>query len=137
MCGDCCKGKGGIVVSPTDLVRLVETLGLPTDDVIAKYCEKSGSKLKIKIAEDGYCVFFKEGKGCTVHAGKPSVCKAWPFFRGNLIDETSFLLAKEYCPGINPHISHKDFCREALSYLRANNLLATDSEREANALILS
>ena len=28
MCGHCCEGRGGIVVSPTDLARLAAHMGL-------------------------------------------------------------------------------------------------------------
>lgn len=137
MCGHCCEGKGGIVVSPSDLQRLSDFLRIPADAVIAAYCEQTGGKLKIRCGEDGYCIFFRESKGCIVHEGKPSICKAWPFFRGNIEDPESLALAKDFCPGINPDISHEDFAREGMTYLEQERLLASDTSTEANALILS
>ena len=77
-----------------------------------------------------------QGKGCIVHEGKPSICKAWPFFRGNIEDAESLALAKDFCPGINPDISHEDFAREGMAYLEQERLLASDTRTEANALIL-
>ena len=137
MCGHCCEGKGGIVVSPSDLQRLCDFLRMPADAVIAAYGEQAGDKLKIRCGEDGYCIFFRQGKGCIVHEGKPSICKAWPFFRGNIEDPESLALAKDFCPGINPDISHEDFAREGMAYLEKEHLLASDTRTEANALILS
>ena len=137
MCGHCCEGKGGIVVSPSDLQRLCDFLRMPADAVIAAYGEQAGDKLKIRCGEDGYCIFFRQGKGCIVHEGKPSICKAWPFFRGNIEDPESLALAKDFCPGINPDISHDDFAREGMAYLEKERLLASDTRTEANALILS
>lgn len=137
MCGHCCEGKGGIVVSPSDLQRLCDFLRMPADAVIAAYGEQAGDKLKIRCGEDGYCIFFRQGKGCIVHEGKPSICKAWPFFRGNIEDPESLTLAKDFCPGINPDISHEDFAREGMAYLEKERLLASDTRTEANALILS
>ena len=137
MCGPCCEGKGGIVVSPSDLQRLCDFLRMPADAVIAAYGEQAGGKLKIRCGEDGYCIFFRQGKGCIVHEGKPSICKAWPFFRGNIEDPESLALAKDFCPGINPDISHEDFAREGMAYLEQERLLASDTRTEANALILS
>ncbi len=137
MCGHCCEGKGGIVVSPSDLQRLCDFLRMPADAVIAAYGEQAGDKLKIRCGEDGYCIFFRQGKGCIVHEGKPSICKAWPFFRGNIEDPESLALAKDFCPGINPDISHEDFAREGMAYLEKERLLASDTRTEANALILS
>ncbi|MDM8215153.1 YkgJ family cysteine cluster protein [Desulfovibrio piger] len=136
MCGHCCEGKGGIVVSPSDLQRLCDFLRMPADAVIAAYCEHANDKLKIRCGEDGYCIFFRQGKGCIVHEGKPSICKAWPFFRGNIEDAESLALAKDFCPGINPDISHEDFAREGMAYLEQERLLASDTRTEANALIL-
>ena len=137
MCGHCCEGKGGIVVSPSDLQRLCDFLRMPADAVIAAYGEQAGDKLKIRCGEDGYCIFFRQGKGCIVHEGKPSIYKAWPFFRGNIEDPESLALAKDFCPGINPDISHEDFAREGMAYLEKERLLASDTRTEANALILS
>lgn len=68
--------------------------------VADSYCERIGGKLKIRCGEDGYCVFFRQGSGCGVHEGKPSICRAWPFFRGNIEDPASLAMAKEFCPGI-------------------------------------
>ena len=62
MCGHCCEGKGGIVVSPSDLQRLCDFLRMPADAVIAAYGEQAGDKLKIRCGEDGYCIFFRQGK---------------------------------------------------------------------------
>ena len=137
MCGHCCEGKGGIVVSPSDLQRLCDFLRMPADAVIAAYGEQAGDKLKIRCGEDGYCIFFRQGKGCIVHEGKPTICKAWPFFRGSIEDPKSLALAKDFCPGINPDISHEDFAREGMAYLEKERLLASDTRTEANALTRS
>ena len=135
MCGHCCKGKGGIV-SPSDLKRLCATLRMEEEEVIRQFGEYVGTKLKIRVGEDGYCIFFREGKGCIVHEGKPSICKAWPFFRGNIEDPVSLHLAKDFCPGIPKEISHADFAAQGKRYLQENGLLASDRSCEANALIL-
>lgn len=136
MCGHCCKGKGGIVVSPSDLKRLCATLCMEEEEVIRRFGEYVGTKLKIRVGEDGYCIFFREGKGCIVHEGKPSICKAWPFFRGNIEDPVSLHLAKDFCPGIPKEISHADFAAQGKRYLQESGLLANDRSCEANALIL-
>lgn len=136
MCGHCCEGRGGIVVSPTDLARLAAHMGLAPEAVVEGYCYHVGSKLKIRSGADGYCVFFEQGKGCGVHEGKPAICRAWPFFRGNIEDPASLAMAKEFCPGISADAPHAAFEREGRQYLHENGLLASDSSCEANALIL-
>ena len=136
MCGLCCEGKGGIVVSPADMLRLALHLAMPVQQVRDQYCEIAAGKLKIRCGDDGYCIFFNKRTGCRVHAGKPSICRAWPFFRGNLEDPTSLAMAKEFCPGINAKVTHADFVRAGYDYLREHKLLASDASQEANALIL-
>lgn len=135
-CGKCCEGQGGIVLSNKDLARLAAYLNLPPNDIIGKYCERSGEKLKIRTGEDGYCVFFSSSS-CSVHAGKPDICRAWPFFRGNLLDSISLEMAKEFCPGIKRTVSFEDFAKRGFAYLEQEGILATDASKEANALLIS
>jgi Fe-S-cluster containining protein len=136
MCGHCCEGKGGIIVSPTDLVRISAFLQITSEEFIERYGMMHNGKLKIRSGADDYCVFFVPNKGCSVHEGKPNICRAWPFFRGNIEDPESLELAKEYCPGIISTASHSDFAAEGRRYLREAKLIATDPTCEANALIL-
>lgn len=136
MCGQCCEGRGGIIVSPQDLLRICNYLNITQLEFKQTYCLEHNGKLKIRSGEDGFCVFFRQGKGCSVHEGKPSICRAWPFFKGNIVDPESLALAKQFCPGIDPNVSHEDFSREGIKYLSDNHLLAKDSLTEANALII-
>ncbi|MBG0777622.1 MAG: YkgJ family cysteine cluster protein [Desulfovibrionaceae bacterium] len=121
MCGHCCLGEGGIVMSPLDRARLAAHLGLAPEDFLARYARRSDGKTYLRTGEDGYCVFFREG--CSVHRAKPDICRAWPFFRGNLVDEASWEMAQDFCPGINPAAGHAEFVRQGLACLRAEGVL--------------
>ena len=134
-CGECCQGKGGIVVGRHDIQRLCEHLHLGTERFLALYGYRQEGKTKLRTGPDDYCIFFLPGTGCSVHKDRPDVCRAWPFFRGNMIDAHSLTMAKEFCPGINPTIGHAAFVRAGLLYLKECNLSASDPEHEANALI--
>ncbi len=123
-CGQCCEGTGGIVLGQTDRTKLCAHLGLDEATFLARYAKKHNNKYHIRCGADGRCVFFCTQKGCLVHEHKPRVCEAWPFFRGNLVDETSFTLAKGYCPGIQDAAEHAAFVAEGTRYLTANNLTA-------------
>ncbi len=136
MCGQCCRGVGGIVVSPSDLSRLAWTLRMSERQVVERYGETRGGKLQIRAGEDGACVFFREGRGCSVHRGKPDVCRAWPFFRGNIVDPASLAMAKDYCPGIAKDCTHAAFAREGRVYLSRHGLLAHDRDSEGRAVNL-
>jgi len=134
-CGECCQGKGGIVVGPHDIQRLSEHLKLGTERFLALYGYRQDGKIKLRTGPDNYCIFFLPGTGCSVHEDRPDICRAWPFFRGNMIDAVSLTMAKEFCPGINPMIGHEAFVRAGVLYLKACRLHAFDPAREANALI--
>lgn len=134
-CGHCCEGRGGIVLSQNDLNHIADYLQIPISTVIKKYVEYSGDKLKVR-TKNNICIFFKKDIGCIVHDKKPAVCKAWPFFKGNIEDPISLDMAKTFCPGIKSDISHKDFSKYGLSYLKKNKLIAKDKEKEANTLIV-
>ncbi|MDR2054585.1 MAG: YkgJ family cysteine cluster protein [Desulfovibrio sp.] len=136
MCGRCCEGRGGIVASPEDIARLSAFLHLTSEELVARYGEQTGGKVKIRAGDTDCCVFFTREKGCTVHEAKPAVCRAWPYFRGNILDSESLGLAKAFCPGISPYIRHDDFARLGREYLRENKLLASNPACEATALIL-
>ncbi|MGE4293477.1 MAG: YkgJ family cysteine cluster protein [Desulfovibrio sp.] len=136
MCGHCCQGEGGIVMSPKDQKRLAAHLGMNVAGMLAEYSREQNGKPSLRTGEDGFCVFFAEGRGCTVHPGRPDICRAWPYFRGNLIDSTSWEMIQDYCPGVNPEAGHAEFVRQGREYLRENGLLRHDPAVDPNALIL-
>ena len=134
-CGHCCHGEGGIVLKPRDIARLAEHLGLGPDELLDRYAAKNGSKPNLRTGPDGDCVFFEPDTGCGVHPARPDVCRAWPFFRGNLVDETSWEMIQEYCPGVNPEAGHAEFVRQGREYLARHGLLGTDPAHDPNALL--
>lgn len=135
-CGHCCHGRGGIVVGQRDLPRLLAYFNMSEQDFLAKYTEIFDGKPTLIVGDDEYCYFFKEGQGCTIHEARPDVCRAWPYFRGNLIDEISFVMAKEDCPGIVQDISHAFFAHDGYAYLKENNLLCKNPKVNGRALII-
>ena len=46
-----------------------------------------GHRIKLKVRENGQCIFLDPGEGCTIKSVRPSVCKLFPFLpnsEGNL-----------------------------------------------------
>lgn len=136
MCGHCCYGSGGIVVGTKDLPRLLMYFNMEKEAFLKKYTKMTNAKPCLIVGADNYCLFFKEGTGCTIHEARPNVCRAWPYFRGNLIDETSFEMAKEDCKGIVKTVTHAEFAHDGFAYLEENHLLATNSKLDGRALIV-
>ncbi len=133
-CGHCCQGEGGIVLTSRDQERLALHLGLEPVDFLARHTCRKGERVHLGVREDGLCVFFQDG--CGVHPARPDICRAWPFFRGNLVDASSWEMALEYCPGINPGVSHEDFVRQGLECLRAQGVGVTGDPGAPSALKL-
>ncbi len=136
-CGHCCFGRGGIVVGQRDLPRLLTFFKMEKEAFLAKYTECFDGKPTLITGSDGFCYFFKEGAGCTIHEVRPDVCRAWPYFRGNLIDELSFAMAKVDCPGIVKTVSHAVFAHDGYAYLKDNHLLCSDKKIDGRALIIA
>ncbi|KUJ95579.1 MAG: uncharacterized protein PWR24_1637 [Desulfonauticus sp.] len=126
-CGQCCEGKGGIVVTLEEQEKIAAFLELSLEEFQHSCIHKVQDKAHLKV-KNNFCLFFAPKKGCLIHPVKPKVCAAWPYFRGNLVDESAFSLAKEYCPGINPQISFAEFKKIGLYYLQKNNLICQEKD---------
>jgi Fe-S-cluster containining protein len=136
LCGCCCKGQGGIVVNNAELARLCDFLDVNAGEFESRWGIRRGEKLLMRSDENG-CVFFRKDEGCFVHVAKPDICRAWPYFRGNLIDRESHALARDFCPGIPQKQTHEGFVRQGLSYLVRENLPGSSRPDEAAALQIS
>lgn len=73
-CGRCCRGKE-IRVGPYEVARLADYLGLSTEQVLARYVRDNGATLRT--TPDGACIFLS-GRSCSVHGGRPLVCRMYP-----------------------------------------------------------
>jgi len=136
-CGHCCQGEGGIVLTEHDRERLAAHLGLAVGDMLARFAEHAGEKLRLRIGPDGYCVFFLEGKGCGVHPGRPDICRAWPYFRGNLVDRASWEMIQSDCPGVQHAAGHEAFVQEGVDYLYEHGLVHEPGNETPHALVLT
>jgi Fe-S-cluster containining protein len=112
-CGNCCYGRGGIVLGDTEIKRISQFLDMSPASFITGCCEEINEKLYIITGEDGYCLFFDREKMCTIHTVKPHICSLWPFYSANLKDEYNWELAKDACPGINPDCTFEEFVKQS------------------------
>jgi len=136
-CGACCQGAGGIVLAARDRRRLAGHLGLSEAALVERYAEERGGRTVLGQGPDGYCVFYDQKlPGCGVHAARPDVCRAWPYFRGNLVDEDSWGMAADDCPGISITAGHAEFVRQGRAYLAEHGLSRPPGEDAPNALVV-
>ena len=121
-CGDCCAGRGGILVKPDEVGAMAALLALPVAEFCRLYVEASALGPRLTVAE-GVCVFLMEGKYCRVHPVKPFICRQWPFLAALLVDPDELESAKTACPGLDPDCSHGDFVEAALDHARDKNIV--------------
>jgi Fe-S-cluster containining protein len=113
-CGDCCVGRGGILVQPDEVKAMAVLLSLPEAEFCRRFVEASALGPRLTVA-DGVCVFLMAGGLCRVHAVKPFICRQWPFLPAILMDPDELDNAKTACPGLNPDCRHGDFVEAALN----------------------
>ena len=112
-CGFCCHGQTTVSLDKEDQERMIDTLGLTRYEVEEKFWRISRNCVQMKIV-DNHCIFYKDG--CTVHPGRPSRCRQWPFHEAILKDRENFEIIKESCPGINQKASYETFCKIVKKY---------------------
>ena len=110
ICGECCRGEGGIFIRAEDAAAPARLLGLSADEFIRRFTRPRHGMLSIKTDADGYCLMAdRENKTCRIHQAKPAMCRDWPFFHGPLNDKDAFEDAKAACPGIDPEATWEEF----------------------------
>ena len=113
MCGQCCRGVGGITVDAEERKRIAAYLGMTPEAFLRSCCERRNGRISIRSGDDGACLFFEEGRGCRIHAVKPRQCTLWPFYPALIRDRDAWSEAMDACPGINRECSHEEFVRQA------------------------
>lgn len=86
-CGACCYGREDILLSPYDLKRMAECLGLEMAETLQKYARwyvGHYSALPVVVmkmrGEEARCPFLEERK-CAIQEAKPTVCALFPLGR--------------------------------------------------------
>ena len=82
--GTCCHGKM-VWLNPWELACLSEAKGLNPREFRDTFCEFGGIRLRFDGAmgwkNQKACSQYSEGVGCSVHMGRPLVCRLFPLGR--------------------------------------------------------
>jgi len=107
---ECC-GRTTIILTPYDILRLKNRLGITSGEFLQKYTrteahDKSGLPMVIMDMPrfDGVCPFVKPVTGCEVYPDRPATCRYYPIGQGTLIteegvDEFYFYVREPHCRG--------------------------------------
>lgn len=99
-CGDCCTGEPGFVwVDDEEIARLAAVTGHTVEEFCRKFVARVGEDRTLRERDDGACVFFRKGIGCTVYADRPKQCRTWPFWESNVRSPKTWERITRTCPG--------------------------------------
>lgn len=110
----CCRNMN-IILTPYDIIRLKNCLGLPSDIFLKLYAEPEllsltglpVARLKMLEDRDGKCPFVSEN-GCQVYSDRPVCCRYYPVGLASLKqqdkgggeeDEFFFMIKEDHCRG--------------------------------------
>ena len=86
-CGDCCRHRKDIILTPFDLNRIARHFGTTPKAIVDRYCIVyigDSSRFPVVLlkpeGKDEACPFLKENR-CSIHASKPTVCALFPLGR--------------------------------------------------------
>ncbi len=105
-CGNCCAGpgEGYIWVTRPEIKLIAEHLNIPVRQLRREYLRRVG--LRVTVIEDSItkdCIFLSRAGGkvnCRIYPVRPVQCRTWPFWPGNLADQSAWGKAARKCPGI-------------------------------------
>jgi len=107
-CGRCCAGpeQGYVWVTDRQITAIAEHLGISEDLMRRRYVRKVARRLSlVERAGSNDCIFLAERangeRRCRIYPVRPSQCRTWPFWPGNLRSPDSWALAQLRCEGIS------------------------------------
>ena len=102
-CGRCCDEPDGLVyISKEDAMRISNHIGIDVEMWLASDAiqTEDGRFVLRSTPETRTCIYIEEDKTCKIHMAKPTQCSAFPFWKENVVDDSSWRRTIEICPGL-------------------------------------
>jgi len=101
-CGNCCRWRGDVVVSASEIERIAAFLEMDVDAFIDRHTalRENRQGLTLLEREDGSCAFL-DGRDCTIQPVKPGQCAGFP-------NEWNFPGWRESCEAVPVRIDGTD-----------------------------
>lgn len=96
-CGHCCRIEGYVWMTPEEIERVAEHLGLESHVFGGRYLRRVGKRWSLVEKPNHDCIFWEDG--CTIYEVRPSQCRTFPFWPEHLTDLESWQEIVEECPG--------------------------------------
>lgn len=107
-CGQCCAGpeEGYVWVTPAEIAAIAGELGIGETEMRRKHVRKVGRRFSLVERKDNNDCIFLTGQAdgtrkCLIYSVRPTQCRTWPFWPGNLASSEDWALAHMRCEGIN------------------------------------
>lgn len=97
-CNTCCNRPGVVYFSKEDIAAAANFLNIPQSEFKMKYLDRVNDSWFIDVGNNP-CPFLTLN-GCGIHSAKPQQCRAYPFWRENLLTRKQWKITAEICPGI-------------------------------------
>jgi uncharacterized protein len=101
-CTACCEQQGFVYLTPEDLTRIANFLGVTAAEFERRFIYRTKNLLRLRVPRARQCHFLRDG-GCSIHAVKPAQCRAFPFWP-ELVDakdaKREWKKTARWCPGI-------------------------------------
>lgn len=100
-CGDCCTGSPGAVwVTDEELQRIAEHTGKTIGELRLFHTRRIGDRTSLSEYANGDCTFFDgRTRRCAIYEARPTQCRTWPFWRGNVESPHAWERVRAVCPG--------------------------------------
>ena len=98
-CTNCCRQKGFVYLTETDLTRIAKFLGMPAAEFERRHVYRTRRQLRFRVPRQVQCHFLVDG-GCSIHSVKPTQCRIFPFWPELVDDKREWRKTAAWCPGI-------------------------------------
>jgi len=100
-CAACCKIPGRVEISEDDAARMALILDCTVTEFLQQYTRREKNQLLLLEREDSACVMLDASGACLVHPVRPAQCRSYPFWPEILLNDLTWMLEKNMCPGID------------------------------------
>jgi len=92
-CGNCCTGGDWLMVTDAELAAIEAFVGRKVETYLLD------GRLSLTVLPDRSCQFLGADRRCTIYKVRPTQCRTWPFWEGNVETPEAWQRVCEICPG--------------------------------------
>ena len=105
-CFKCCTKTGIVYFDKVSIGNASKVINLSPRRFKNKFLKRDDGEWIHEVEIGNSCAFLTPD-GCSIHFVKPTQCRSYPFWHGNMTSKSIWKLEGSFCPGIDsgPHIA--------------------------------